>query len=132
MGQHFVFRIQNTEYEGMRMPSGLYSAIVATIDMHKQKEFPYLLSDNTFKRRTIRANHVGDFRNELSEAGQIVLANQLVNCDYSDNKEVLALERTFTSPQLAVRIATAIELCDDAISRKKGLNIRIEDGSPDH
>jgi len=132
MGKHFVFKIHGTEYEGMRMSTGLYSSIIATTGIHKQREFPYLLAENTFKRRNINFDEIRNFRNDLFEAGKIVLTYPLLNYDCSGSKEVIALEKTFTSPQLAVHIATAINLCDDAILRKKGLTIREEDGNPDH
>jgi len=131
MGTHFIFRMEGTEYKGMRMHSGLYSAVVATVDAYKKRDFPYLLAGNTSKKRIIGTEQVAGFKEDLFEAGKIILTYPLLNYEGADDKTVI-LEDEFTAPQLAVRLATAIKLCDICIRDNKGVDIKIEDGSFDH
>jgi hypothetical protein len=132
MGTHYVFRIEDTKNKGMRMIYSLYETIVLTTAHHSEEgKFPQLLAGNTYKGRKIGAARVPDFKEELSGAGEIVLAHRLLGYD-PRNDQVVILERNHTAPEAAVHLATLIELCDDCISQNKGLSVRKEDSSPDH
>ena len=135
MGEYGIFRINGTDYEGMRMPSGLYHAIVATTETFAKEtpaktKFPFLLSEKY--DRFINEYSMEQFRQELDEAGQIILQNPLVQKGHDkDHNETIVLENIFTSSRAAVNIATLIELCDAGIKRGKGLRINFESGTPD-
>ena len=135
MTEHFVFKIEGTEYDGMRIPSRLYSAIVASVEKYGEstaRNFNYLLSKNTFEPRKISVMN-NRFRDELIHAGNIILKNPVLNVYISkNNKQNYVLENEYTATKIALNLLVATELCDDAKSKEKSINITLEDANPNH
>jgi hypothetical protein len=133
MGEYYVFRIQGTEYEGMRMPSGLYTAIVSTADMFSRGAFPHLQINNNHRDKFINEEYIESYKKELNEAGGIILNNPLIQYfEEKDGSRIELLENIFTPTRTAIALATAIELCDICIARNKGLKINVENSNPNH
>ncbi|MDP3027671.1 MAG: hypothetical protein Q8N63_08250 [Nanoarchaeota archaeon] len=129
MANHYVFRMQGTQDQGMRISELLYSAIVDTTEFHAEEKFPYLLARNSLNDRAIMRGKVRGFKQDIENAGKIILAHPLL--EYL-SKDTFVLAKRVSNHEAAVHLATLLELCDICIGGKKGINIKIEDGNPSH
>ncbi|MGV8172215.1 MAG: hypothetical protein ACP5OA_06005 [Candidatus Woesearchaeota archaeon] len=134
MGSYYIFRVQGSEDEGMKFPQGLYTAIISTADKFAGAgAFPHLLAHNKYSNRFINDDQIESFKQELDQAGSIILTNPLIQ--YSEDNENYRMElheNIFTPTRAAIAIATAMELCDICIKRNKGIKINIETGNTNH
>ena|SRR3989338_4208531 len=138
MQKYFVFKVEGTRNDGMRMPHGLYSAVVQTVHHHKvegERDFSYLLADTALVSHVLPYDQLVDFKLDLYGAGRILLHHPLLNFEDDGEAGVTVLERRFTTPQALVRLATLAELCDTLHKddkRKGCLQINIELGRAQH
>jgi hypothetical protein len=130
MKSYYVLRMEGKLYEGMRIPVGLYHAITTTVRKHTcaQGNFEILLADTDSIK--IGAGGVRNFREELGNAGNMILQNKLVTTRIQKGKTETVLEPDYTPHKAAVHILTAIELCKLCEEKKKGLEIKVEKGGP--
>jgi hypothetical protein len=133
MGLYYVFRVQGTKDEGMRIPLGLYTAIISTAENLARGGFPILLAHNKYDNRFINEDQIEPFKKELDGVGTIVLTNPLIQYleDNEGNRTEL-LENIFTPTRAAIALATAMDLCDICLKRSKSIKINLEDANPDH
>ena len=133
MANYYVFRVKGSTNDGLRIQSGLYDAILATTSEFARRKFPHLLEKNDYKNKFINENQLEEFREELEEAGKIILENPLVQYALDNKKEeITALENIFTNTRAAINIATLMELCDRCIKHNNPMIISIENAKPEH
>jgi len=126
METYYVLRMEGKLYEGMRIPVGLYIAITTTVRKHTDAEGNFgILLANTDSINVL-AGGIRGFREELGNAGSIIIRNKLVTTRTQKGKMEIVLEPEYTPHKAAVHILTAIELCKLCEEKKKGLEIRVE------